>query len=272
MIEKFGPRDSGSSESDSDNDDAGGAGAGAVGASGTGALSAGAVGGTSAGGDEESSESDDNPPEPGYEVYYDERGVKRFRKIRQEDGPEYVPSDNEAERLKKKETAIKRKKKANKNIGYSSAQHSVPQEPIQEAAMDPNLGFTVEEASTMLSSPPRSTEPTRTVSSTPETPVVTLQAPSRSIASTIRATTSQPVAERRQSRFEQMQQDEKIDFLFSQLQAAAGQINRQSDVLSATRADSIRQQLEINKLNATVGRQATEITRQQTEIDEGREC
>ncbi|MFS7964397.1 hypothetical protein Hanom_Chr08g00749891 [Helianthus anomalus] len=120
-IEKFGPRDSGSSESDSDNDDAGdggGVGDGVVGAS-----SAAAAGGTSAGGNEESSELDDNPPEPGYEVYYDEHGVKSIRKIRQEDDPKYVPSDTEAERLKKKETTIKHKKKAKKNIGSSSAQH-----------------------------------------------------------------------------------------------------------------------------------------------------
>ncbi|MFS8016938.1 hypothetical protein Hanom_Chr15g01374391 [Helianthus anomalus] len=65
-----------------------------------------------------------------------------------------------------------------------------------------------------------------------------------------------------------MQQDEKIDFLFSQLQGAAGQITMHTDVIKATRADSIRQQLEINTLNATVGRQATEITRQQAEIDQ----
>ncbi|KAF5774918.1 hypothetical protein HanRHA438_Chr13g0616741 [Helianthus annuus] len=225
------------------------------------------AGGTSAGDDEEDSESDDNPPERRYEVYYDERGIKRIRKIRQEDDPEYVPSDTEAEQLKKKETTIKRKKNAKKNIGSSSTQHSVPQEPIQEAAMDPNLGFTAEEASTMLSSPPRSTEPTPTVSSTLETPVVAPQAPFCSIASTIRATTSQPAAEHRQSVFEQMWQDKKIDFLFSQLQAVAGQITRHAEVIKTTRADSIRQQLEINTLNATVERQAAEITRQQAEIE-----
>ncbi|MFS8016939.1 hypothetical protein Hanom_Chr15g01374401 [Helianthus anomalus] len=181
---------------DGDDDDAG---AGAVGASSAGASSAGAAGGTSAGNDEEDSESDDNPPEPVYEVYYDDRGVKRIRKIRREDedDDEYVPSDIEAERLKRKETTVKRKKKARKYIGTSSsAQQFVPKEPIQEAAMDPNLGFTTEEASTMVSSPPRSTEPTPSVSSTPETPVVTPQAPTRSIASTIRATTSQPAARR----------------------------------------------------------------------------
>ncbi|MFS8024883.1 hypothetical protein Hanom_Chr16g01468551 [Helianthus anomalus] len=184
MIEKFGPRDTGSSGSDSNDDDAGDGGdacAGAIGASGAGASST------------------------GYEVYYDERGVKRIRRIRQEDDPEYVPSDTEAERLKRKETAVKRKKKARKYISTSSpVQQSVPQEPIQEAAMDPNLGFTAEEASTMLSSPPRSTEPTPTVSSTLETLVVTPQAPTRIIASTIHATTSQHAVELRQSVFEQM--------------------------------------------------------------------
>ncbi|KAM0038281.1 hypothetical protein Hdeb2414_s0013g00413061 [Helianthus debilis subsp. tardiflorus] len=123
MIEKFGTRDTGSSGSDSDNDDAGDggdAGAVVVGASGAGASSAHTAGGTSAGDDEEDSESDENPPEPGYEVYYDERGVKRIRKIRQEDNPEYVPSDTKAERLKRKETTVKRKKKARKYLGTSS--------------------------------------------------------------------------------------------------------------------------------------------------------
>ncbi|MFS8021887.1 hypothetical protein Hanom_Chr16g01432761 [Helianthus anomalus] len=186
MIEKLGPRDSCSSDSDSDDDDdvgdGGDAGAGVVGTSGAGASSAGADGGTSAGNDEESSESDDNPPEPGYEVYYDERGVKRIRRIRQEDDPEYVPSDTRVERLKKKETPIKRKKKAKKNISSSYAQQSVPQEPSHEAEMDPNLGFTAAEASEKIPSPPRSIEPAPVVSSTPETPTVTPQAPTRSIA------------------------------------------------------------------------------------------
>ncbi|MFS8032417.1 hypothetical protein Hanom_Chr17g01557551 [Helianthus anomalus] len=131
MEEKFGRQDSDTSDSDSDGDgdgddeggDGGDTGAGAVGISGT----AGAAGGTSAGDDEEDTESDDNPPEPGYEVYFDERGVKRIRRIRQEDDPEYVPSDTEAERLKKKQTIVKQKRKARKNIGSSSVQPSVPQ-------------------------------------------------------------------------------------------------------------------------------------------------
>ncbi|MFS8021888.1 hypothetical protein Hanom_Chr16g01432771 [Helianthus anomalus] len=58
-----------------------------------------------------------------------------------------------------------------------------------------------------------------------------------------------------------MDQEEKVNFLISQLQAAAGQIRRHTEVMQATRADSIRQQLEINTLNGTVGRQEAEITR-----------
>ncbi|KAM0054970.1 hypothetical protein Hdeb2414_s0006g00200731 [Helianthus debilis subsp. tardiflorus] len=179
MIEKFGPEDSG---------------VGAIGAS-----TAGAAGGTSAGNDDDNSESDDYPPESGYEVYYDDRGVKRIRKIRRDDDDdEYIPSDTEAELVKKKKTDVLRKKKARKYIGTSYVQPSIPQqEPMQEAEMDPNLGFTAEEASTMVSSTPRSTEPTPTVGTTPETPAVTPQAPTHSIASSIRATTSQPAAERR---------------------------------------------------------------------------
>ncbi|MFS8003299.1 hypothetical protein Hanom_Chr13g01212371 [Helianthus anomalus] len=201
MVEKFGRTDTCSSDSDSDGDDEGGdAGAGAVGVSGDGALSAGAAGGTSAGNDEEDTESDDNPPEPGYEYYLDKRGVKKVRKIRRDDDDddEYVHSDTEVKRLKKKQTVVRRKKKAKKNIGSSSVQQSVPQqEPSQEAEMDPILGFTATEVSDMVPSPPRSSKPAPVVSSTPETP----QAPARSIASTIRATTSQPTAEHRQTIF-----------------------------------------------------------------------
>ncbi|MFS7965882.1 hypothetical protein Hanom_Chr09g00767371 [Helianthus anomalus] len=63
--------------------------------------------------------------------------------------------------------------------------------------MDPNLGLKAEEASTMTSSPPRSTKPPPVVSSTVETATVTPQAaPARTIASTIRATTSQHISER----------------------------------------------------------------------------
>ncbi|KAJ0447785.1 hypothetical protein HanHA89_Chr17g0709261 [Helianthus annuus] len=247
MEEKFGRKDSDSSESDSDGDDdgndGGDVGAGAASAPGTaGASTAGTAGDTSAGEDEEDTESDDNPPEPGYEVYFDERGVKRVRRIRQEDDAEYVPWDTEAERLKKKQTVARRKKKARKYIDSSSTQQSVPQqEPTQEAEMDPNLGFTATEASAMVSSPPRSSEPTPLVTSTPETPTVTPQEPAPSIASTIRATTSQPASEHRQTIFSRMPQDEKIDFLFSQLQAVLGQINRQTAVINVTKGNMMKQ-------------------------------
>ncbi|KAM0031216.1 hypothetical protein Hdeb2414_s0017g00506261 [Helianthus debilis subsp. tardiflorus] len=176
MIEdKFGRKHSGSSDSDSDGDDEGGDGgdADAVGASTTGASTPGRAGDTSTGDDEEDTESDNNPPEPGYEVYFDECGVKRVRRIRQEDDADYVPLDTEAEHLKKKQSVARRKKKPRKYIGSLSAQQSVPQEPSQEAEMDPNLGFTATEASAMVSSPLRSSEPTPVVTSTPETPTVT---------------------------------------------------------------------------------------------------
>ncbi|KAJ0749512.1 hypothetical protein HanLR1_Chr05g0170771 [Helianthus annuus] len=135
--------------------------------------------------------------------------------------------------------------------------------------MDPNLGLTAEEASTMISSPTRSTEPPPVVSSTAETPTVTPQvAPTRSIGSTIRATTSQHSSEHRQRKFSEMQPDEKVDFLFSQLQAAAGQIDRQSAFMNITKSDVIKQQLEMNTLKSIVQRQQAEITRQQVEIDQ----
>ncbi|KAJ0800287.1 hypothetical protein HanPI659440_Chr03g0101251 [Helianthus annuus] len=224
MEDKFGRKkinifgDSTETHSDDDGDDEGGDGGD------TGASAAGTAGASSAGGDEEDTESDDNQPEPGYEFYLDECDVKKVRNIRQEDDDtDYVPSDTEAERLKRKQTVTRRKKKARKYIGASSVQQSVPQqEPIQEADMNPNLGFTADEAATFISSPPRSSEPTPIVMSALETPTATPQEPACSIASTIRATTSQPTSEHRQSRFSQMQQDEKVYFLFSQLQAAAG--------------------------------------------------
>ncbi|MFS7937787.1 hypothetical protein Hanom_Chr05g00431791 [Helianthus anomalus] len=259
MEEKFGRKDSDSFDSDSDGDDegddGGDAGACAVGVCGAVASSDDATGGTSTRNDEEDTESDGNPPEPGYEVYFDERGVKRIKRIRREDDDaEYVPSDTEAERLKMKQTAVRRKKKAKKNIGSSSVQQSVTQqEPTQEAEMDPNLGFTAAEAANMVPSPPRSSEPAPVVTSAPETSIVTPQALARSIASTIRATTSQPTAERRHTIFSQMQKDENINFLFYQLQVPVGPINRQTEVINVTRADTIKRQLEINTPNSTVG-------------------
>ncbi|KAM0010629.1 hypothetical protein Hdeb2414_s0072g00774481 [Helianthus debilis subsp. tardiflorus] len=65
-----------------------------------------------------------------------------------------------------------------------------------------------------------------------------------------------------------MQQDIKIDFLFTQLQTVASQIDRQSAVINVTRSNMIKQQLEINTLNSIVGHQQAEITRQQAEIEQ----
>ncbi|MFS7954773.1 hypothetical protein Hanom_Chr07g00634481 [Helianthus anomalus] len=76
--------------------------------------------------------------------------------------------------------------------------------------MNPNFGLAAEEADAIVSSPPRSTEQPVVVSSTVETPTVMPQvAPARTIASTIRATTSQQALERQQRKFSEMQQDEK---------------------------------------------------------------
>ncbi|KAM0010196.1 hypothetical protein Hdeb2414_s0079g00779181 [Helianthus debilis subsp. tardiflorus] len=184
--------------------------------------------------------------------------------------------DTETERLQKRKTAVLRKKKAKKNIGTSSsAQQSVPSEPMQEAAMDPNFGFTAEEASTMVLSPLRSTEPPTTatqpsplITSATETPTVTPQAgPQRSMASAIRATTSQPSSER-QRIFSEMSQDEKNNFLFSQLEVVADRIQRQTDFIRITKNDQLSQLVEINTLKSTVEQQQTVIGRKQAEIDQ----
>ncbi|KAM0014414.1 hypothetical protein Hdeb2414_s0016g00497831 [Helianthus debilis subsp. tardiflorus] len=111
MKDKFGHKSDssdsdGNSDSDGDGDGDGGDGG-----------DAGTTGAGSAGGDAEDSDSDDNQPEPGYEFHLDGRGVRQVRRIRQEENAHYVPSDTEAERLKKKQTAVRRKKKNRKYIG-----------------------------------------------------------------------------------------------------------------------------------------------------------
>ncbi|KAM0052381.1 hypothetical protein Hdeb2414_s0007g00247581 [Helianthus debilis subsp. tardiflorus] len=65
-----------------------------------------------------------------------------------------------------------------------------------------------------------------------------------------------------------MKQDIKVDFLFTQLQTVASQIDRQSAVINVTRSNMIKQQLEINTLNSIVVHQQAEITRQQAEIEQ----
>ncbi|XP_022032388.1 uncharacterized protein LOC110933476 [Helianthus annuus] len=263
MSEKFGPEPDVSDESDSDDvgDEGGDAGdAGAVGASSvgtTGGTSPGgtSVGGTSAGGvsagdtsaggdDEADSDSDDDLLlEPGYEMYLDERGVKRYRKIRQEDDLEYVPSDPETERARKRKEekcAQHQKKKKSRRYLSTSSRGSMPQTPVPE--------------------PP-------VVSSPPAAQTVSPQLiPQRSMAAAIRATTSQPSGER-QRIFSEMTQEEKNNFLFSQYEAAADRITRQTDFIRITKNDQISHQVEIDMLKSAVGEQQATIQRQQAEIN-----
>ncbi|KAJ0614217.1 hypothetical protein HanIR_Chr02g0059941 [Helianthus annuus] len=265
MSEKFGPEPDVSDESESDSGNEGGNGGdggdtGAVGASSvgtTGGTSAGgtSVGGTSAGGasagdtsasgdDEADSDSDDDLLlEPGYEMYLDERGVKRYRKIRQEDDPEYVFSDPETERARKrkaKKSAAHQKKKKSRRYLSTSSRGSVPQTPVPEPPV--------------ISSPPAA----QTVS--PQF------IPQRSVAATIRATTSQPSG-KRQRIFSEMTQEEKNKFMFSQYEAAADRIQRQTDFIRITKNDQISHQVEIDRLKSAVGEQQATIQRQQAEID-----
>ncbi|KAJ0568475.1 hypothetical protein HanIR_Chr06g0296621 [Helianthus annuus] len=258
MSEKFGPEPVVSDESDSDVDgDEGGNGsdAGAVGASSVGTTGGTSAGGTSAGGvsagdtsaggdDEADSDSDEDLLlEPGYEMYLDERGVRRYRRIRQEDDPEYVPSDPEtvSARKRKAEKASEhhKKKKARKYLSTSS-RGSAPQAPIPEPPM--------------ISSPPAA----QTVS--PQT------IPQRLMAASIRATTAGSSVER-QRIFTDMTQDEKNNYLFLQFEAAADRIKRQTDFIHITKRDQLSQLVEIERLKTAVGAQQATIQQQQAEID-----
>ncbi|KAJ0697030.1 hypothetical protein HanLR1_Chr10g0364121 [Helianthus annuus] len=163
-------RRTGASDDGDGGDDEGGEGGdgGNVGASGASARS----------GDNDESESDDNPPEPGYEHYIEERGIRKVRRIRTNQDEDYVPSDTEAERLKKKQTSIRRKKRMKKTIGTSSAepaatQHETVTKPIHEAIVNPDFAFTAEETTAMMTSTSAATEPPPTATTTTETPAVT---------------------------------------------------------------------------------------------------
>ncbi|MFS7903097.1 hypothetical protein Hanom_Chr01g00019991 [Helianthus anomalus] len=87
------------------------------------------------------------------------------------------------------------------------------------------------------------------------------------MAEAIRATTSQPRADR-QRIFLEMSQDEKNNFLFMQLEAAADRIQRQTDFIKVTKNDQISHQVDIDRLKSTVGEQQAVIQRQQAEIDQ----
>ncbi|KAJ0608022.1 hypothetical protein HanPSC8_Chr03g0106961 [Helianthus annuus] len=121
-LDIFGDTDD---EDDDGGDDEGGEGGDSrnVGASGASACS----------GDNVDSNSDDNPPEPGYEHYIDKRGIRQVRRIHTDQDEDYVPFDTKAERQKKKQTAIHRKKKMKKSIGtYSSEPATAKQETVSE--------------------------------------------------------------------------------------------------------------------------------------------
>ncbi|MFS7931171.1 hypothetical protein Hanom_Chr04g00352911 [Helianthus anomalus] len=112
------------------------------------------------GGDNVDSGSNDNPPEPGYEHYIDERGIRQVRRIRtdQDQDEDYVPSDTEADLQKKRQTAIRRKKKMKKTVGTSSSaptfvQQETVAEPVREAEVNPQFVFTAEETTEMMTSP-----------------------------------------------------------------------------------------------------------------------
>ncbi|MFS8008240.1 hypothetical protein Hanom_Chr14g01270371 [Helianthus anomalus] len=180
MIEdKFGKTGEGddddSDDEGSDGDNQGGDG-GVVGASGTG----------STGGDQskqpcddDKSDSDDNPFEPGYERYVDAQGVRQIRRIRTKQDEDYVPSDTESKKARKKQAAIRHKKKIQKSIGASQTQpaSTQPSEPVHEAVVSTNPGITAEETEALMSSPTTALEPPPTTTSveTPSVPLPTAQ-------------------------------------------------------------------------------------------------
>ncbi|KAF5811317.1 hypothetical protein HanRHA438_Chr04g0189731 [Helianthus annuus] len=132
------------------------------------------------GGDDAESDSDENPPEPGYEHYIDEREIRQLRRIRtdQDQDEDYVPSDTEAADLwKKKQTAIRRKKKMKKTVGTSSStpasvQQETVAELVQEAEVNPQFAFTAEETTALMASLSETSQPPPTTTSATKTPVV----------------------------------------------------------------------------------------------------
>ncbi|KAF5805174.1 hypothetical protein HanRHA438_Chr05g0215771 [Helianthus annuus] len=168
---------------------------------------------------------------------------------------------------------MRRKKKMNKTIGTSSAepaavQHETVTEPIHEANVNPEFAFTVEETTAMMTSPSAATEPPPTATTAAETPVVTPPTePQHGTSSSHqhRSATHQQSSKRRGRLFFEMAHDEKVEFLFSQLQAVGGQIHRHSEFMSANRNTVLKQQVEINTLKETVGRQQAKIVQLRAE-------
>ncbi|MFS7981992.1 hypothetical protein Hanom_Chr10g00957531 [Helianthus anomalus] len=154
---------------DGDDDNQGGDG-GVVVASGTGST-----GGDQSKqpGDDNKSDSDDNPLEPEYERYIDAQGVRQIRQIRTEQDEDYVPSDTESEKARKKQAVIRRKKKSRKSISASQTQPSPtqPSEPVHEANVSTDFVITAEETEAKMSSPTTASEPPPTSTSVETHPV-----------------------------------------------------------------------------------------------------
>ncbi|MFS8018654.1 hypothetical protein Hanom_Chr15g01394561 [Helianthus anomalus] len=181
MIEdKFGRKGEGddddSDEEGGDGDNQGGDG-GVVASSGSGST-----GGDQSkqSGDDDKSDSDDNPLEPGYERYVDAQGVRKIKWIRIEEDADYVPSDTESEKARKKQDAVQRKKKSRKSISASKTQpaSTQPSEPVHEADVSTDFVLTAEETNALMSYPTTASEPPPTT-----TPVETPP---------LRPTTAQP--------------------------------------------------------------------------------
>ncbi|KAJ0514197.1 hypothetical protein HanHA300_Chr10g0366851 [Helianthus annuus] len=265
--DKFGKK----SESDDDESDDEGGGAGEGGDGGNIGASVGAA--SAPGGDDAESGSDDNPPEPGYEHFIDERGIRQLRRICSDRDPDedYVSSDNESEKARKKRVAIQRKKKSRKTIGESQAQPSStqPSEPVQEAEVNPQFAFSAEEAAVMTTSPSETAQPPPTTTLATETPVVPppVEPQQAGTSSSLRQQSEahQQSSTHRVRLFSELNPDEKVEFLFSQLQVAAGQINRHSEIIRSNLQTNIAQQLQINTLKETVQKQQAEIERLRAE-------
>ncbi|KAJ0753579.1 hypothetical protein HanPI659440_Chr09g0337381 [Helianthus annuus] len=166
-----------------------------------------------------------------------------------------------------------------KIVGTSSSAHASVQqetiaEPVQEAEVNLQFAFSAEEAVVMTTSISEAPQSPPTTTSATETPVVPPPV-QPSTAEPHHATSSSQAprervqkqsAEQRGSTFERMSESEKVNFLFSQLQAAALQITRHSEVMLSNRQTNIAQQLQINTLKEVVQKQQVEIEQLQAEI------
>ncbi|KAM0064880.1 hypothetical protein Hdeb2414_s0003g00108231 [Helianthus debilis subsp. tardiflorus] len=150
----------------------------------------------------------------------------------------------------------------------ATAQQETVTELVHEADVNPEFAFIAEETTAMMTSPSAVNEPPPTATTATETPVLTPPAePQHGTSSSQqqRSTAHQRSSERCGRMFTKMAPDEKVKFLFSQLQAVVEQINQQSEFMMANRNTVIAQQMEINKLKETVGKQQAEIAQLRAE-------